>query len=55
MSNWVTELSMNSKHSPEVLQHPVGLQALADGRGASITDLVPVETEGVQHPLNSYE
>ena len=46
---------MNSKHSLEFLQDPVGLQALADGRSAHIANLVVEETEGVQHPLNSYE
>ena len=42
---------MNSKHSLERLQDPVGLQALADGRSAHVTDVVPAEAEGVQHSV----
>ena len=42
---------MNSKHSLELLQDPVGLEPLADGRSAHVTDLVVIEAEIVQDPL----
>ena len=36
-------------NSLEDCQHGVDLERLADGRGAHVADVVPVEAEDVQH------
>ena len=42
---------IRSKYLLEGVQHRIGLEPLADGRSAHVTDLVAREAEIVQDPL----